>query len=280
MMTTRQKVAIAKFCSALYTGTRRVAGLGPELIAKRGGVRWQLDLREGIDLAIYLGVYERDTLLLCQKLIGPGSIVLDIGANVGFYALNLAKSVGPEGRIIAFEPTSFAFQKQRVSISLNANLAPRIISEQMLLVASDESALDTHVYSSWPLNYGGELHQGHCGRLMETTGARASTLDSYVTAANLDHIDLIKLDVDGHEMDVLSGAKKTLLRYKPPIVMEFAPHLHAERGHNFDELVRDFSALGYRFYDEKTGALLPSEPDEIRKLIKPGASRNVLLKQH
>src|SRR4051812_4172311 len=76
----------------------------------RDGIAYELDLSQGIDFAIYLGgIFERDTARALARLVEPSSLVLDIGANIGAHTLRLAKLVGPHGRVLAFEPTDFAF---------------------------------------------------------------------------------------------------------------------------------------------------------------------------
>jgi 23S rRNA G2069 N7-methylase RlmK/C1962 C5-methylase RlmI len=90
---TKLKIATALYKSAHYS--RAMFG-GKDLVhCKRGGVNWELDLTEGIDLAIYLfGRFERSTSLALQRAIRPGMTVLDIGANVGAHALPMALWAG------------------------------------------------------------------------------------------------------------------------------------------------------------------------------------------
>lgn len=79
---------------------------------RRDGIHWDLDLSEGIDFAIFLlGGLELRTLRLYRRLVQPGDTVLDVGANIGAHALPLARLVGASGRVVAFEPTQFAFCK-------------------------------------------------------------------------------------------------------------------------------------------------------------------------
>src|SRR5689334_16414097 len=137
MMSTRQKIQIARVLSTTVVSLRRLVGLPAEIVAKRRGLNWSLNLKEGIDFAIYLlGGFEVRTLRRYTQLVKPGDIVLDIGANVGAHTLPLAQLVGPTGKVYAFEPTLYAFGKQRTNISLNPELAPRISTHQMMLMSS------------------------------------------------------------------------------------------------------------------------------------------------
>src|SRR5713101_4640646 len=99
------------------TFARKTFGLSNQTIVTRYGVRWNLDLDEAIDFSIFLlGLFERQTVQAYQRLVWPGNIVLDIGANIGAHTFHLARLVGPNGRVFAFEPTAFAFHKLLANI--------------------------------------------------------------------------------------------------------------------------------------------------------------------
>jgi len=99
-MKTKTKVLIAKMLSSAILAVR--GGRDRSVEATRRGIRYRLDLKEGIDLAIYLGVYENSTVRAYRKLIRRGDWVLDIGANIGAHTLQFADLVGDGGRVIAF----------------------------------------------------------------------------------------------------------------------------------------------------------------------------------
>jgi len=107
---------------------------------------------EGIDFSIYLlGAFERSTVRALQKLVIPGSVVFDIGANIGAHTLGLARSVGPAGRVFAIEPSDFAFAKLKRNLALNPELESRTHAHQILLAAEIEALLPPTIYASWPL---------------------------------------------------------------------------------------------------------------------------------
>jgi FkbM family methyltransferase len=270
-LSTRQKIAIAH---AAYRGLA-LLGRGPHVTTRRRGVWWQLDLREGIDLALYLGVYEPTTARVLARLAHPGATVLDIGANVGAHTLPLARAVGPRGRVLAFEPTAFAHGKLRHNLLLNPELAGRVSPERTML--TDGELVET-LYSGWPVEGGDALHALHGGRAETTTGASARRLDDVLAERGVEHVDLVKLDVDGYECHVLGGAPR-LLAAGPPIVMELAPYVLEERGRSLAELLGLLSAAGYRLSDEKTGRPLPTEPAAIERLIPRGSSRNAIARR-
>ena len=278
MTSTKTKVALARMAYRGLAWARQTVGLGPEVVARRGGLTWKLDLREGIDLAIFLfGTFERATITACRRHVRPGDVALDIGANVGSHTLHLAKFVGPSGRVIAFEPTTFAYRKLLANVALNPDLALRITAEQIMLVDTGARPLQPALYSSWPLTSQADLHAQHRGRLMSTAGARGLSLDEYLESERVPSVALMKLDVDGHECAVLRGATDTIRRFRPLIVMEVAPYVLREVGHELGDLVEIIRSLGYELRSQTTGASLPSDPEDLRALIPDGAGMNVLV---
>jgi FkbM family methyltransferase len=243
----------------------------------RGGITWALNLREGIDLAIYLlGGFEVRTLHSYRRLIHDGDCVLDIGANIGAHTLPLAQLVGDSGKVLVFEPTKYAFDKLRKNIALNPQLASRVILQQMMLVSSDLDMSPIAVYSSWPLERSSDLHPDHQGRLMSTQGMATATLDKYVQVHDLHRIDVIKLDVDGNEYDVLLGGEATLRRFRPTLIMELAPYVHVAEPEKFDKTLMLLWGLGYQIADVTSGERFPQSPEKIRCLIPLTGSINAV----
>lgn len=249
MLTTKSKMAIARLLSRALLLQRRLLGLGPEARVVRSGLRWNLDLREGIDLSIYLfGRFERTTVRAYQRLLKPGDTVIDIGANIGAHTLQLARCVSPNGRVVAIEPTEYAYGKLTQLLEDNRPLSNIVSSHQAMLTETTDSGLVEQLYSSWSVEGGNEpQHPMHLGTGKATRGARAVALDDLVHELGLKRIDLIKLDVDGWEMEVLRGARATLGKLKPSIVFEVAPYTLEERGYSAEALVDELASHGYRF---------------------------------
>ncbi len=279
MLTTSEKLTIARTVQSIVMGLRAVAGLPATTQVRRQGVQWQLDLHEGIDFSIWLlGSFEPGTVRTYRKVIAPGNTVLDIGANIGAHTLHLAECVGPTGRVIAFEPTDFAFAKLLRNSALNPELAPRIQCCQLMLV--DAAAQDTPtvpLYSSWPLRQDDTAkHDLHEGRLMPTTGARARTLDAVVAELGLTRLDCIKLDIDGFECQMLRGARTVLTRWHPTIIMELAPYVLEEQGASLAELIQLLRDYGYALFHTGNEKPIALDAAALLRMIPQGASLNVL----
>jgi FkbM family methyltransferase len=276
-MKTAHKIAMARAAYQFVHFYRKIVGLSDSTIVTRGGATFELDLAQGIDFAIFLGdVFERSTKKALRNLVAEAFVVLDIGANIGAHTLHLAKLVGPSGRVMAFEPTDFAFRKLQRNVELNPSLAGRISAYNCFLAASDGVAAPDKIYSSWPLIPEGELHAKHLGRAMSTDKASTRSIDSILAEVGNPTVQLVKMDVDGFECEILRGATKLLRDQKPIFVMELAPYVLTERGTSLSELTSFLTSNDYRLYDEHTQLPLPSDAAQLHKLIADGESINVI----
>lgn len=275
-MKTVQKIGLARSLYRVIRAGRTFAGQTDHGVFTRGGIAYDLDLSQGIDFAIFLGIYEHWTKVALRKLVSRSALVLDIGANIGAHTLHLAQFVGPQGGVIAFEPTDFAFRKLSRNLDLNPALASRVTACHCFLTRNDESKVPSAVYSSWPLAREVGLHAKHLGREMDTASAQARSLDGILSELGNRKVQLVKLDVDGFECDVLSGATILLRDVRPIFVMELAPYGLEERGTSLEELISYFVPNGYAFYDERTNKPLPSSARELNRMISDGSGINAI----
>jgi FkbM family methyltransferase len=276
-MKTAHKIAGARAVYRVVRAGRALFGQTDRDVVRRGGIFYDLDLSQGIDFAIYLGnIYERQTRSTLRKLVAPNSLVLDIGANIGAHTLNLARFVGPNGRVIAFEPTDYAFRKLSRNLELNPRLSHRVTPCHCFLTATNTDKVPEAIYSSWPLAEESGLHAKHLGREMRTEAAQARSLDNACTELADRKVQLVKMDVDGFECDVLRGATSLLREARPIFVMEFAPYVLEERGASLEELISYFVPNGYSFYEERTSRRLPSSAKELNRMIADGAGINAI----
>ena len=279
ILRTRHKIALAKALRLPIVSLSRALRKGTVQTVTRGGIVWSLDLDEGIDLAVYIfGRFEPATSRVLERLVSPGDVVLDIGANIGAHTLPLARRVGSEGRVFAFEPTRFAHAKLECNLKLNPQLASRVRVEQMFLTDGSAASVPEAVYSSWPLSRSNNRHEKHGGVAKDTSGATAKKLDDYVVEHAIEQVRLIKLDVDGHECQVLRGAQNILKTHRPVIVMELAPYTLGEAGESLEELLGILTEADYSLYAETSQAVLPMDVDRLGAMVVDGGSMNVIAK--
>ena len=273
-LTTNQKIRIAQLLSHGVRTYRTVRGQPADVAeVTRKGIKWRLDLREGIDLYIYLfGVFEWMTVRAYSRLIKPGDVVLDIGANIGAHMLQFARLVGPSGHVYAFEPTQYAFDKLQTNLKLNPSFMPVVTASQAMLVANRSSTLTPEIYSSWPLREANGANAQHGGVMKSTDGATATTLDDALSRLRVNKVDFVKLDVDGHECEVLEGWT-TLEKYRPKVLLELA---HVGDDEHASELIKLLSKRGYRFFNLAGRLTALQIDDALMQSIRAGTSFNVL----
>jgi FkbM family methyltransferase len=199
------------------------------------GAQYELHLSEMIDLALYLQQFEPDVRAAIRRVTRPGMTILDIGANIGAHTLLFSSLAGPAGRVVAFEPTDFAFAKLQKNISLN----PHLHVDLVRLALSDRAAADEQVdfRASWQTNG---------SRVNGISTVNVVRLDDWAEANRLSAIDVIKLDVDGYEYRVISGGERTIARTRPVFIIEASGLHFAEPSRNPFEVLR---RLGYELWD-------------------------------
>src|SRR6202790_1787134 len=234
MLTTKAKVSLASLAYKFIATGRAVAGKNNCVTVRRRGLMWSLDLSEGIDFSIYLlGAFERSTAITLEKLVKPGDVVFDLGANIGAHTLGLAPSVGSAERVLHFDPPRFAFEQLKRNLALNPELQARTYPRQVLLAAAPAEDAPKEIFASWPLEKDASVHPKHRGRLVTARNATVDTLDRVVAREGIDRLNVIKIDVDGHELPVLQGGLAVLTKFRPVLVMEMSPYVHAEEHNSF-----------------------------------------------
>lgn len=247
MLSTESKIRLARFLYRLL----KLSGFRDRQTVTRSGVRYQLDLREGIDLSIFLfGGFQNHVLS-----VSPGAVdavILDVGANIGAITLPLAWR-HPSAQIHSFEPTCYALEKLRRNLELNPSLSSRVTVNPCFVGATSGTLLEAKAYSSWRLDdpAGAEAHDIHFGLKMEAFAARTS-LDDYVEVHQIPKVHLIKIDTDGHEYEVLVGAQKLLAASRPRIILEMCPYLLEENRLTLKDYA-DVLGPGYRMTELHTG---------------------------
>jgi FkbM family methyltransferase len=280
MLSVPQKMFLARCLNRSLRVARGLAGRDMQVRCRRNGIAWELDLNEGIDLSIYLlGAFEPRVLRAYTPIVTRGATVLDIGANIGAHTLHFAELAGPSGRVFAVEPTDYAIAKLRRNLALNPELAARVTTHQHFLVPDRSTPSPAAVPSSWPVGEGrADPRVGAVGRFQPATAAIPITADDFCAAQGIDRLDFVKIDVDGNEHSVLQGFRLGLERFRPTILIEFAPY-HYDGGNEaeFDKLVSFLADLGYNFTDANSGRPIPRDPVALRRLVVPISGINALL---
>lgn len=269
-ISTRNKLRIAK---AVYRFLRLV-GVRQNRVVERNGIWFDLDLAEGIDLSIFLvGRFQKHVFDPRRIHIPEDACVMDVGANVGSITLPLAQLV-KNGKVFAFEPTHYAFKKLQRNLELNPELTKRVEAIQTFVSDRDYEETGVKVTSSWRLDSAeGEVHPVHGGLHKETVSHHVR-LDSFVAEKRLERVDFIKIDTDGHEWAVLSGARETIRKHRPVVLFELALYLLEENNVSFEMIERYFDELGYRLMSSETGQMISSTV--VESMVPKNGSMDVV----
>jgi FkbM family methyltransferase len=184
-------------------------------------------------------VAEDRTAALFGRLLRPGQLVLDVGANVGYYALSAAMRVGPGGRVVAFEPGPAAAARLRENAALNGLANLQVIEAA---VAERPGTLRFHLSDD---SEGASLFDPG----VEAVGSvevPVTTLDDFVKQASLPRVDLLKIDAEGAEVGILRGGRRLLAGPEAPVVIiEANPVTLAAAGQSVAVLRAELEGYGY-----------------------------------
>jgi FkbM family methyltransferase len=225
-----------------------------------------LGLFIGNDLTFPLyvgGSFEPNEFVFIAKMLSPGMVFVDGGANDGLYAILAGHYVGRSGRVLAVEPSSRECQRLQANVALNR--LDNVLLEQVALGEEPgESYLAVAGIGREVLN---ALVPRHESDSTQTGGesVRVETIDSLVRRHRLERVDVIKLDIEGSEVDALLGAKETLARFRPILLVEAEADRLATLNRTVDDLVAllEQHDYGVWVFDKETAQLRPAQrPDE------------------
>ncbi len=203
------------------------------------GHKMFLDKKDFLELAKY-GFYEKSITELIKKKVKKGDVVLDIGANIGYYTLIFAKLVGKKGKVFAFEPepTNFSLLKKNVEVNGYKNVV--LVQKAVLnkigklnLYLNEDNMGDHRTYDS---------HDDR--RFIEIESIR---LDDYFKDYN-GRINFIKMDIQGAEFGALQGMYDLLKKNSVEMTTEFWPGGFKRFGASSEEYLNLLTKLGFKIY--------------------------------
>lgn len=167
----------------------------------------------GVERSIYYtGTYEKGTLFVIKNILKEGSIFVDIGANIGLMSIFSSSIVKNKGHVYSFEPNPATSEILNRNIELNS--ISNITSSNFAIGSKAEK---TKIYDRWDVSRGGAT-------LIKPENETGSYEISVISLVNYfkdeeQRIDLIKIDVEGFELEVLEGSKSILKRKTPPMLI-------------------------------------------------------------
>jgi FkbM family methyltransferase len=192
---------------------------------------------------------------LLRKMLFPGAVVVDVGANIGIYSEFLSNCVGPTGLVHSFEPSPDNFRRLSAATHdlSNVRLTQAAVGEasgECKLYVSDKLNVDHRAYKA----------DGDSRRAIPT---EMVALDDYFKPGQ--RVDLIKIDIQGYELHALRGAKRVLRENRDiQLLLEFWPYGLEEAGSNWKELVQMLRDLSMDPMLVRMDGLIPFQARDVR----------------
>ena len=230
---------------------------GAVVMASRAGLKFHVDpadWRVAPVEALNFGRYEDADAEVLESLFGPDQTILDVGANIGWYALHAAEQL-PTATIHAFEPVPRTFEYLQRNVATN-DLSNIVLHNFGLSERAGEVSF--FVYP-----------EGSGGASMANTSGRASVMQVTAQVRRLDDLnlspDVIKIDVEGAELLAFRGGVETLKRSRPAIFSEMLRKWAAKFDYHPNAILDLLAGLGYRCYCNADGRLrgLQRMTDEV-----------------
>jgi FkbM family methyltransferase len=208
---------------------------------KDSGYLVELNLNNWVERrAFFTGNYYQSGITQAiNQYAGSGTTYIDIGANIGFTVLLAAKSVGKNGRVVAFEPNPIARARLESNLSRNrldfVKVEPFAISNcnqtTSLFQENDHTGKSSLIMPENKIKY--------CHEIMTRKG------DDILDELDVRNCSFIKIDVEGHEYSVLQGIKEFLKREKPIVIAELSPNWIGLTGITIGQIFELMRTIGY-----------------------------------
>jgi FkbM family methyltransferase len=252
--------AFAKSCIVLLLGR----GTRPRKIVRGLAAGYRICVSPVDRLGYLLGTAEPHLQRIIKEHVAVGDTVYDIGANVGYVSLSLSKSVGPAGRVIAFEPVPQNVDDFRETIDVN-----QINNIQLLDFAASDQSGDAVIRIAENLSTASMVWHRKNPSATELT-VRTVQIDQLVEAGDLSYPSFVKIDVEGAEGLVLKGMQRTLAAAMPVLFIESSEAgretswlLLRELGYQCQSAITRKPVDTFEKYSHSDFLWLPTQPSRI-----------------
>ncbi len=234
-----------------------------------GGQKVRIYPRDVIGKTIFVsGIFEKAEAMYVSKFLKPGMVFFDLGANLGQYTLLAATCVGIDGRVHSFEPSDRMFSELEYNVNLNDLSHICILNK--VAVSNTAGQAKFSRYEPGAEVFGSLGAQQRDNKvIIDHDIVNTITLDAYVENKKINHIDLIKVDIEGAELLAMQGAKNILAKSDAPgILIEMADINTVGLGYFAVDIWDYLNNFGYTFYRiNKRGRLchLAQRPSDFSK---------------
>jgi len=189
--------------------------------------------------------YEEGPWHFVWRFLQPGMTFVDVGANQGFYTILASKLVGTDGLVVAFEPASTESRKLRWNLHINSCRNVRL---EEAAVGSFEGNCDFHMCLAHQGSFSSIRHPASdVTSKTQLVHVPITTLDACASRFLRRQVDLVKIDVEGGELDVLRGAKQMFSSTRPLVMCEVEDRRTETWGYRAVEIIYSLRSVGYRW---------------------------------
>lgn len=191
--------------------------VGEHILQTLHGLKLKINpsVDSGVELSVFeTGTYEKGILTFLKRNLNSGDCFVDVGANIGLMTLVASQCVGNSGKVISYEAHPETVKILEFNLNLNS-----ISNVEVCNYALGSTNCSSIIYDNWHINRGGaslivktENSAAYSVEIRRLDDSRDSTI----------HPKIIKIDVEGFELEVLKGAEETIKKFKPILIIELS----------------------------------------------------------
>ncbi len=236
------------------------------VLKTRSGIKMICDPEDERSIPIEIlnfGDYESSEIRMMHRFLKVDSILLDIGANIGWCSLNLSRAV-PKGRILAFEPIPKTYDYLKRNIEING-----VKNIEKYNFGFSEKKGNYILYYNPKLSVATSLQRLYDDKEVVPIKCKLKKLDDFAKEKGLSKIDFIKCDIEGAEILAIKGGLETIEKTHPVIFLEMLRKWSAKFGYHPNDIIKILSDIDYKCYFIKNMRLV-----EIKEVKEDTISTN------
>lgn len=202
-------------------------------------LKFTLDISDYMDWKAYFRIGQEESKVIFNK-VKDGDVILDVGANLGYYALNFAqRSIG--GSVYCFEPDPHNFRKLKKNISQNDFSNIKLFNYGL---GKESGSFYLGVIDKHNTGMNSVVSEKNAD-IVSQSEIHIKALDQVDEILNLKKIDLIKVDIEGYEYHFLLGARQTITKHHPLVFMELCDAHLRRQDSSANAIIELLYDLGY-----------------------------------
>jgi len=208
------------------------------------GLLFHCDTQSFLEWYIFFyGAFRPEVSRLINRMLRPGQVAIDIGANVGMHSVIMANRVGPTGRVVVFEPDPHPMGRLRRNMALNG------IDWVTTVEAAVSARSETRTFYLHDDSIGNfanaSLVAANVGKQTASVEMQVVSIDEWMRDNPLPRVDVVKLLAQGEEYNALQGMRGLIERDRPKIFFLYEPSYWQRQGLELMDAVRFFAGHGY-----------------------------------